>query len=372
MTKISYLDYMSLFTDPVDGDAEAFEAQSAKILEYSIVVKGRNGFEFNLRPDPQKVELDPDLEQLEDAMRIGNGLSRWRRKRLFRNRLNSGEQLPVLVSEGDSWFQFPILIRDVVDQLGRDYLIYSVGAAGDTAENMVYGKPKDGQREYMTALGEVRDHVQGFLFSAAGNDIIGEDAETGEPALYDLIRPFNGDTGDVAGHIDHSILKQKISFLKGAYRKVISDIRADPQFRTLPIIIHGYDYAFPYPHGAQDPRDPIYADNNGWLGDPLDRRGIENQDLRRQLIRYLVDELYAMLTALSGNPERTGVWLVDCRNAMPDVADWNDEIHGTDDGFTKVATRFRAVLTKALSTEVTPSGAAAFSTPVPAVAAKIS
>jgi hypothetical protein len=374
MGKISYQEYLALLTRSPEVDQEAFDRQSAEILEYSVVKKGEGGFEFELRPDPDKVELDPDLENLENAMKMANGIDRWRRKRRFHKRLKSGEARPVLVSEGDSWFQFPVLIRDVIDQLGKDYLIYSVGAAGDTAKNMVYGEEVDGQREYMTALGETRNHVKGFLFSAAGNDIIGEDPNTGEPALYDLIRPFNGNPSDVDGHIDHSVLKEKVTYLKKAYRKVISDVRADPQFRDLPIIIHGYDYAFPYPHhpeGSKDQRRPLYADRNGWLGDPLDRRGIKDQALRRDLIIYLVDELYAMLAGLSGNPKNTGVWLVDCRGAMPSVADWNDEIHGTNAGFAKVSNRFRTTLTAALTVQVASATPSASATPASAVATKI-
>jgi hypothetical protein len=33
------------------------------------------------------------------------------------------------------------------------------------------------------------------------------------------------------------------------------------------------------------------------------------------------------------------------RRAMPDLKDWNNEIHGTSDGFAKVAERFKSILT---------------------------
>lgn len=39
---------------------------------------------------------------------------------------------------------------------------------------------------------------------------------------------------------------------------------------------------------------------------------------------------------------RAGV--VDCRVAMPNVSDWNDEIHGISKGFEEVEKRFKAVL----------------------------
>ncbi|MHA7773845.1 hypothetical protein [Roseibium sp. M-1] len=341
MPKISLARYYEILADLNSSDEE--------IRRYSRIVKGQGGFDFRLEPDPEKVELVDGLMELENAMSIGNGLARWRRRRVFMNRLNSDEKTPVLVSEGDSWFQFPMLIDEVIDQLGPKYRIYSVGAAGDTAQNMVHGPLNNGGCEYMTALREVRDHVKAFLFSAAGNDIIGEDPQTGVAALYELIRPFNGDAGDVQGHINHGVLKDKLDFLRSAYRKMITDVRADPSFTQLPIVIHGYDYAFPYPHGNNDKRNPRYAANNEWLGEPLDDRKITDGKLRRNIIKYLVDELYVMLSGLAGQSKKTRIWVVDCRGALPKVTDWNDEIHATSKGFSKIADRFHETLQKAMA-----------------------
>lgn len=337
--KISYPDYLALLSDPATTDEQ--------ILAVSVVRKGRSGFDFELRPDPKKVAMTPDLEELENALQIGNNVSRWRRQVTFRNRLNSGEKLPVLVEEGDSWHQFPLLIKDVIDQLGKDYLIYSVGAAGDTAQNMVYGPTGDYGNEYLAALWAQRKHAKGFLFSAAGNDIIGEDPETGVAVLHDMLKNFNGNVSDVAGHINMSVLAQKIAYLDEAYRHVIGNIRQYKEFAKLPIFIHGYDYAFPYPDGPDDPRKPKHAKKNEWLGEPLDARKIKDRDLRRNIIKFLVDALYDMLGDIAGDPKQTNIWLVDCRGAMPDVSDWIDEIHGTNDGFAKVTARFRKVLKKA-------------------------
>lgn len=54
-----------------------------------------------------------------------------------------------------------------------------------------------------------------------------------------------------------------------------------------------------------------------------------------------------MLEEFSGAPKTSRVWLVDCRNAMPNLSDWKDEIHGTSSGFRKVAQRFKAALKEA-------------------------
>lgn len=335
MSKITYSEYLELSRNPEISDDE--------LLSYSRIERGQGGFDFSVKPDPEKVEMSIEDAEFENAMQIGNGLSRFRRQMRFRRRKMFGSDLPVLVSEGDSWFQFPFLIRETVDQLEDDYLIWSVGAAGDTAQNIVYGRT-----EYMRALAKHEQDVRGFLFSAAGNDIIGEDPQTQRPVLLDLLKDFNGDINDIQGHIDLNLLDQKMSFLQDAYTKVIQDIRSRPQFANLPIFIHGYDYVFPYPWGDDDPRNPMHAEKNEWLGSPLDQRQIDDLDQRRKIIQFLIDRLYDMLAGLSANPQDTGVWLVDCRNAMPEVGDWIDEIHGTSDGFRKVANRFFEVISQAL------------------------
>ena len=341
MNKISYDDYQKMLRNLDIADAD--------IAAYSIAVAGSgSAFNVELRPNPELVDMSEDEKDLENAMKIGNGMSRWRRKRKFSKRVKAGEDLPVLVSEGDSWFQFPILIDETIDNLRSRYLIYSVGAAGDTLQNMVYGPRDKGKTEYMQALDKQRDRVQGFLFSAAGNDIIGESMDTGEPVLMELLRDFNGDANDVMGHINMPELGARLAFLREGYAEVIDTIRDDPDFDELPIIVHGYDHVFPYPASPSDPRNPMHAGKDAWLGAPLDERGIKDTALRRSILTFMIDQLYQMLFDLAGDSDATGIWVVDCRGALPDVSDWADEIHGTSAGFARVADRFDAVLKKAL------------------------
>jgi hypothetical protein len=139
-----------------------------------------------------------------------------------------------------------------------------------------------------------------------------------------------------------------MDFLKNAYEAVINKIRKEMNLEKLPIFIHGYDYAIPYPCAHNDSRAPIHAAKNKWLGAPLDQRNIIDPELRSGIIKLLIDRLYRMLQEVAGNSNQTGVWLVDCRGSMPDAADWVDEIHGTSDGFKKAAKRFLAAIKKGL------------------------
>ncbi len=332
--KISYSRYLEMLRDT--------SVDEAVIAEYSIVAKGDGGFDLRIRPNPDLVNMTDAEVEAESGMAIGNGLARWRRKQDFHARRRAGERLPILVSEGDSWFQFPVFIREVIDNLENDYLIWSVGAAGDTAQNMVLNDIGRGKTEYMQALGRFRGEVQGFLFSAAGNDVIGEDPETGKPVLQDLLVDFQAGITEPAQLINQPAVDQTLNRLIAAYERVVTTIRADADFVQLPIFIHAYDYVFPHPWGANDQRNPQWAAKNEWLGQPLDARRIFEPQLRRGVIKVLLDQLYGRFETLAA--ANSGVHLVDCRNAMPDVTDWADEIHGTSAGFAKVAERFRRVI----------------------------
>ncbi|MDA4848829.1 hypothetical protein [Hoeflea poritis] len=345
MEPITYAEYVKL-----SGDLNNRE----KFRAYSTVVRGEGGFDFRVVPNPDLVTMTEEEAQLENAMQIGNDTERAARKFAFTMDRIFSRDKPVLVSEGDSWFQFPILVREIIDYLNEQYAILSLGAAGDTAQNMVHGNLSPTQTEYLTNLRAQAQHVKAFLFSAAGNDIIGEDPVTKKSALFDILNDFNGDTNDIAGHINEIVLAQRMAALQAAYSKVIADVRAEPGLQRLPIIFHGYDYPFPAPWGPNDPRNPIHAKKNEWLGEPLDDRNFPTStqaqlDLRRGIVKELIDRLYAMLNGLAGNSVQTGIWVVDCRGAMPDVTDWIDEIHGTSQGFGKVTELFRATLSSAMA-----------------------
>ena len=335
MEKISFLEYQELLLND--------ETSDEVIKEFSIIEQGEGKFDWLLKPNPEKVDVPIAELENENAMGFANQFCRGRRQSRFRRRIKKNPDVPVLVSEGDSWFQFPLLIKEVIDHLGKDYAIWSVGAAGDTAANMIFEPDKKFKTEYMRALRRQKGKVQAFLFSAAGNDIIGEDPETNKSALFDILKDFNGNDKDALGHINFSVLSDRLAMLKNGYQTVINNVHSEPGMETLPILIHGYDYVYPFPFGDNDTRNPIYAANDAWLGEPLAKRGIPT-DLGRQIIIILIDTLYDMMREVAGSSNTSNVWVVDCRNAMPNLADWNDEIHGTSDGFSAVAERFKAVL----------------------------
>lgn len=332
MQKISYESFRAKLMDPGVSDKE--------IARFLKAVPSESGpFDPAIRPDPALVELGPEARfEVESALRWANGVARWRRHAAFEQRIVT-ETLPVLVSEGDSWFQFPFLLEDVIDQLDAEYLIWSLDAAGDTAQNMVYGAS-----EYMKELVAMKPRkVRAFLFSAAGNDVIGED-DLGNPVLATLLKPYKKGQS-AAWHIDQGRLAGILSFLEKAYRDVVATIRKDPDFAMLPVVIHGYDYAIPGGFPG-DTRDPVWAKQDKWLGSALRAKKIVDTDLQRQIIRILIDALYDTLRRVAGDSARSHIHLADIRNTVK-LGEWADEIHPTDAGFRKVAKVFRKCLADA-------------------------
>ena len=332
MAKLPLADLRRMMADP--------DVPEKTLRQYLRPAEDGGGvFNPEVVPNPETVEITEDELALESAIGFGNQFCRFRRKKAFERRIARGDPAPVLVAEGDSWFQFPFLVEDVIDHLSRDFNVWCISAAGDTAQNIVHRNP-----EYMRALDAQAGRAQAFLFSAAGNDVIGED-ETGAPVLNRLLRQNPG-SGPVEDLIDRAALDKTLGFLRDSYRTVIDTIRADARFSMLPIIVHGYDYAFPGAPG--DERDPIYAKPDEWLGGPLRARGITHPSTQRAVVGYLIDALYAMLFALAGDSAKTGVHVVDVRKTLWRKTDWADEIHGTDDGFGLVAEKFRAVIDAAI------------------------
>jgi hypothetical protein len=337
MTRISYDELRTklMNVDVPDEDI-------AKYLKF--VPEDSGPFDPRVEPNPELVEMDATARfQVESAMKWGNSISRWRRQTRFSQRLANGVDTPVLVSEGDSWQQFPFFIQDIIDHLDKDYLIWSLDAAGDTAENMV-NSPSS---EYFRALVEQKaNNVAGFLFSGAGNDVIGEDV-TGKPVLSGLLRPFDPNKS-AAQHIDMVRLGKVLQFLDFTYRRLIQTIRSDPDFVRLPIFFHGYDYVIP---GGQpgDPRTPLWAKQNEWLGEPMTAKGIVNPTLQREILHILIDALYDMLEQVGGDSAQTRVYVVNVRDTLTGITDWADEIHGTSAGFGKVAAKFHATIAAAIN-----------------------
>jgi hypothetical protein len=267
-----------------------------------------------LELNPETVQLPPatsaeGVERSAQILNIANSFSRLRREARYNAKLAGGYQGPLIAAEGDSWFQYPVMLKDVIDWTFDKFAVFCRSEAGDTLDNMVR------RGEYIDALD--RTGGQLLMLSGGGNDMVagGELAEhlrdfdpTLAPAQY--IRPSFG-----------RILDAAIANIE----KIVRDVAR--AFPDAPVVCHGYDYAIP---------------NNGqWLGKPMAKRGITDRELQRQITAEMVDRFNMRLFNLARQSQR--VTYVDCRGVVGPER-WHDELHPTDEGYADVSARIGAAI----------------------------
>ncbi len=274
------------------------------------------------------------LEGLQ-LMSWANELAEWRRQNAFLLRRATDDPRPVLVSVGDSWFQFPVFLADIIDQLDGAYSIWSLDTAGDTLDNMVRR-----QKRHLAGLRRWKGQVRALLVSGSGNDIVGEDPD-GVSVLIKILKPFEPGARP-EWYLDTAEFARRLEALRSCFESLFAEVAAE--FPGLPVICHGYDHAIPSRPG--DPRHPLWARQDQWLTAPMsDGLGIRDPELRQAIVRVLIDRLNAMQIGLCGGNRggrHANAWHVDVRGTV--AARWADELHPTDAGFAAVGRLFAAVL----------------------------
>ncbi|MCC9601050.1 DNA/RNA non-specific endonuclease [Stieleria sp. JC731] len=259
--------------------------------------------------DPKKVKTAGIAEESERVLGLANAVAKAKRKIWFQRQKWTNFRRPVIVSEGDSWFQYPVRLDDVIDVLMDDHLILSLGAAGDLLSNML----SDG--EYLRAIGEENADI--FLISGGGNDML----HGGRLATF--LRPYQ-DGDDAASLLRPDRWSQFRTELRSNYATIFNSVAI--QFPHVKTFCHGYDY-------------PIARDGGKWLGGPLASRGVP-KELWNDVIKILIDQLNEILIELAAG-SRGKVIHVNCRNVVgPSTNSWYDELHPKDPGYKKVANRF--------------------------------
>ncbi|MEL6768072.1 MAG: SGNH/GDSL hydrolase family protein [Pseudomonadota bacterium] len=283
------------------------DTPDSKIAPY-LMDSGRDSGSFAPVVIPNPAFVTPSAEEGAVLLNSVNRLSRWRRSKAYRRKLKDWTG-PKLVSEGDSWFQYPLILEDVIDQLGDRYAIRSLGAAGDLISDM------DEQDELIATI--AAEKPDGVLLSGGGNDLLGEGR------LVRALAPFDPDF-EIEDYVTEDF-EQTLVDVVSLYRSILQ--RVATSFPGLPVFVHGYDHALPA--------------RGRWLGKPLERLGITDPHLQRALVAHLVDRFYDELQKLAAEPGLAGMLeIIDCRGVVQ--GDWHDELHPTDEGYARVADLFHA------------------------------
>ena len=243
---------------------------------------------------------------------------------------------PVLVAEGDSWFDYFPAGLDVISCLKKffDYDIYNVSKAGDTLDNMAWGTKFDQRRwrrdrppleETLAAIERYQPPV--VLLSGGGNDIAGDE----------LLSFLNHKTsGLLALRQPYTNFMLKEYFLK-VFQHITQKIwQIDAEIQ---IILHGYGY--PIPDGRAVVRLLGFSFVGPWLRTALVAKGYEQRTEQREIIDELIDSFNLMLKEFAINDDR--LHYIDLRPLITD-ADWSNELHLNNSAYRRVAGEFDRVI----------------------------
>ena len=242
-------------------------------------------------------------------------------------------ELPVIVGEGDSWFDYPVGI-DVLDQIRRlwGYKIHRFSKAGDTLENMAYGT--DINRQFQREVPQieevkaaVRKHKPGFiLFSGGGNDVAGDE-------LISFLNhadaaSSNGRKAWLRADVWTSALTQMEAAIKH-FAKSMWKEHSDAK-----IVMHGY--ARPVPDGRAVINFPLGFKFVGpWLRPAFARKGYPKWEQTEAYVGQLFDDYNALIAKVSKDLGTRFIY-VDTRPVVG-RNDWANELHPTNAGFEAVA-----------------------------------
>lgn len=246
------------------------------------------------------------------AIGFFNKRRQMQRQREFIKDVVTGEDLGKIriVSEGDSWFNYPTKLQEVIDNLFKEFSIYSLGYAGDWLANIYK------ENEYSESIRLYKPDV--FLISGGGNDLVGS------KRMETLLKKYK-----INSTAEDLIIKNKfeklLEDLRVLYNRIFTNLTIEQP--NLKIISHGYDYPF------------LDGKENKWFGKPMSRKGIMDKVLRNDIAKFMMDAFNDMLKDLSNN--FTNVYYLDLRNKV-DRNNWKDELHPNGDGFKQVSSIFKA------------------------------
>jgi hypothetical protein len=227
-----------------------------------------------------------------------------------------------IVAEGDSWFRLPQIWpfpKTCIDYLqASGYQITNLAHWGDTLGEMLLA-------------GEFWPYIDGgddlLLFSAGGNDILGNGGLAGFLNLFDvghtkpsdapyyLKREFFDNLAVVVSNIENGLIKPMLA--RRANKK---------------IIMHGYDYVIP-------------RENGPWLGASMQYQGLDptfNAALCQAIVRLMIDAYNTRLKALAASYSSVFIHL-DLRGTIGKT-EWYDELHGNETAARKIAGKFAKMI----------------------------
>lgn len=311
---------------------------------------------------------EKSLLQSSDASvgKIGwaNKKSSKKRYRNFFRRINNGfrkGENKIIVAEGDSWFQFPFFIQDIVDHLKRkeDCAVYSMAYGGDWLTNIIY------EGKYIEDISLISPDV--FLISGGGNDLVGASRIAmmvdKNPRYYtkyrnaeDIIEKnkhiHQGNVGLLSPYdpqkilsIQHLIKKELYSFLWILFAQfylIFQSFQCSAELKNMLVLTQGYDYPIPHKGFRFDIRYPLqplvnwFTGSSKWLYTPLMLKGISEKKEMDAILHAFIFEFNLIFMEIVQQPDFPNVIHIDCRGVAKSHDDWFDELHLKSHAFEKI------------------------------------
>jgi len=246
--------------------------------------------------------------------------------------LGAGE--PVLVAEGDSWFDY-LPGTDIIDCLKKfhNFRIKSFADAGDTLENMIYGSeygsgfsPKPCQFQLVLEA-IARLQPKAFLFSGGGNDIAGSEFE----AYLDHAGTQRPDCLRQA-YVDHMF-----RYFEEMLQYMIDQVLAASPQTT--IIMHGYAPPLPSGRGVQFLG---FKFAGPWLRPALAKKRIADFAKGAAIVAKLINLYNEMLKRLATRNSR--FLHADLRFMVNPQNDWVNELHLRNSAYARVSDHIAAMI----------------------------
>ncbi len=295
--------------------------------------------------------------------------------------------------EGDSWFEYPLFLKDVTDQLEKkpNMAIYSMAAGGDWIANMISGL------EYKTEYKKIKPDV--FILSGGGNDMLQDNGlkrfvrnkpiDVNDPFLEDyktyLVlrmsnRPvplckanfcppeyhaYENSLNTLISKLDTTVIDKIVNgrrYINKDFYKFLVSLKLEykilfetlhkinpSHFDSLKIITQGYDYAIP--NSSKKFGFRLLLPNGIWLNDPLDSLGITGQKNKESIVMAMMFDFNEMLIELG--KEYPNIYHVDVRGFIDYMQNsdnkksgkyWFDELHPTNYIFQQIAEVYYSII----------------------------
>lgn len=292
---LSLAEFMSLVDDP--------ESTESDIAPYFVLDENRAyGIDPRFRINEALVLSEPGLESAL-LMNSANFIAKQLRHRNYTRKIRRSPTAIRVVAEGDSWFQYPFILHDLIDHVmdREEVAVLCFSEAGDLISNIV------AQGEFYAPIERERSTV--FLISGGGNDLVDG------PGLQRFLHQYTSER--VPSDYTNTFYRAFMDGIRAQYKVLFTRILRLPS--SPQIICHGYSGVIPQPNTGK------------WLGKPMSEIGINDARLQKQIFDIILDDLNNILKNLAQefSPKVT---YIDLRGVVS-ANGWHDEFHPTSESF---------------------------------------